>query len=41
LELIKSYFKVVFLISHLDVLKDAVDMQINIDRVDGYAHIEQ
>lgn len=39
LELIKGYFKVVFLISHLDILKDAVDMQINIEKRDNYAHI--
>lgn len=41
LDLIKGYFKVVFLISHLDILKDAVDMQINIEKIEGYAHVEQ
>jgi exonuclease SbcC len=41
LELIKSYFKTVILISHLDYLKDCVDLQITIDKKDGYAHINQ
>ena len=41
LELIKSYFKTVILISHLDSLKDCVDSQIVIDRKDGYAYINQ
>jgi DNA repair exonuclease SbcCD ATPase subunit len=39
LDLIKGYFDVVLLISHLDILKDAVDMQVNIDTKNGYAHI--
>lgn len=39
LDLIKGYFDVVLLISHLDILKDAVDSQINIDSKDGFAHI--
>jgi len=41
LDLIKSYFKTVLLISHLDSLKDCVDMQITIDKRDGYAFIQQ
>ena len=41
LELIKSYFKTVILISHLDSLKDCVDMQISIEKINGYAHINQ
>ena len=41
LELIKAYFKTVILISHLDSLKDCVDMQISIEKIDGYAHINQ
>jgi DNA repair exonuclease SbcCD ATPase subunit/DNA repair exonuclease SbcCD nuclease subunit len=40
LDIIKGYFKVVFLISHLDILKDAVDMQINIEKHENYARIE-
>ena len=39
LELIKTYFKTVILISHLDGLKDCVDHQIVIDRKEGFAHI--
>ena len=41
LDLIKSYFKTVLLISHLDSLKDCVDMQITIDKKNGYAFIQQ
>ena len=39
LEMIKGYFKTVILISHLDSLKDCVDMQINIERKSGFAHV--
>ena len=39
LELIKTYFKTVILISHLDHLKDCVDQQIVIDKKGGLAHI--
>lgn len=39
LELIKTYFKTVILISHVDSLKDCVDQQIVIDKKDGFAHI--
>tara|TARA_R100001509_G_scaffold94928_1_gene55069 strand:+ start:43436 stop:46597 length:3162 start_codon:yes stop_codon:yes gene_type:complete len=39
LAIIKTYFKKVLLISHLDALKDCVDMQITIDKVDGYASV--
>ena len=41
LELIKVYFKNVLLISHLDSLKDCVDMQIVIDKKGSYARIKQ
>jgi DNA repair exonuclease SbcCD ATPase subunit len=41
LELIKMYFKNVLLISHLDSLKDCVDMQIVIDKKKGYARVNQ
>ena len=37
IDLVKSQFKNVILISHLDSLKDCVDMTIDIDKVDGYA----
>ena len=41
LELVKSYFKTVLLISHLDSLKDCVDKQITIDKHDGYALVNE
>jgi DNA repair exonuclease SbcCD ATPase subunit/DNA repair exonuclease SbcCD nuclease subunit len=41
LELIKTYFKTVLLISHLESLKDCVDTQITIDKNDGYAIVNQ
>ena len=41
LELVKSYFKTVLLISHLDSLKDCVDKQITIDKQDGFAHVSE
>ena len=40
-DMIKTQFKTVLLISHLDSLKDCVDMTIDIDKVDGLAHINQ
>jgi exonuclease SbcC len=39
LSIIRSYFKTVLLISHLDTLKDCVDMQITIDKKGGYASV--
>ena len=39
LEMIKTKFKTVLLISHLDVLKDCVDTTIDIDRKGGYAKV--
>ena len=39
LDMIKGYFKTVILISHLDSLKDCVDIQINIERREGFAHV--
>lgn len=40
-EMLKSQFKTIFLISHLDSLKDIVDQQIVIDKDDeGYAHVK-
>jgi DNA repair exonuclease SbcCD ATPase subunit len=41
LQLIKMYFKTVVLISHLDSLKDIVDVEITIDKADGYAKVNQ
>ena len=41
LDLMKSYYKTVLLISHLDTLKDCADVQIIIDKdKEGYAHVE-
>jgi DNA repair exonuclease SbcCD ATPase subunit len=37
LSIIRSYFKTVLLISHLDSLKDCVDMQIVIEKKNEYA----
>lgn len=39
LDMVKGYFKTVLLISHLDTLKDCVDMQISIERKGSYAHV--
>jgi len=39
LRLIKNQFKTVILISHLDSLKDVVDMTIDIDKINGYANV--
>ena len=39
LEMIKSQFKIVIMISHLDALKDMVDDQISIEQVNGFARI--
>jgi len=41
LELVKSYFKTVILVSHLDSLKDCVDKQITIDKQNGYAFVQE
>lgn len=41
LELIKMYFKNILLISHLESLKDCVDVQVMIDKRNGYAQINQ
>ena len=39
LDVIKSIFKTVILISHLDNLKDSADMVLPIAKKDGYASI--
>jgi exonuclease SbcC len=39
LEMIKNNFKTVIIISHLDALKDVVDTQITIDKIDGFARV--
>ena len=40
LQMIKSQFKTVIIISHLEALKDVVDMTIDIEKKDGYAHVK-
>jgi len=39
LDMIKSQFKTVLLISHLEALKDTVDTTIDIERDDGFAKV--
>ncbi len=39
IRIIKNQFKTVILISHLDSLKDVVDMTIDINKIDGYANV--
>ena len=41
LDMIKTQFKTVLLISHLDTLKDTVDTQIIIEKKKGFAHVKQ
>ena len=41
MEMIKTQFKTVLLISHLDSLKDVVDHQIEISTEEGYARVNQ
>ena len=40
LQMIKSHFKTVLLITHLESLKDVVDKTIEIDKIDGYAQVK-
>jgi len=39
LDMVKTQFKTVVLISHLDSLKDCVDSQLIIEKKDGYAYV--
>ena len=39
--MIKTQFKTVLLISHLDTLKDIVDQQVIIEKKNGYASIQE
>ena len=39
LDMAKNYFDVIFLISHMDALKDVADTIITIDKRDGYANV--
>ena len=40
LEMLKSQFKTVIIISHLDALKECVDGEITIDKKGGFAHVD-
>ena len=39
LDLVKSYYKNVLLITHLDSLKDCVNQQVSIDKTDGMDYV--
>ena len=39
-KMLKSQFKTVILISHLDMLKECIDSEIVIDKKSGFAHID-
>ena len=39
LDMVKNYYKIVILISHLDTLKDCVDYVINVEKENGYAKV--
>jgi len=41
LDMIKAHFKTILLISHLDSLKDIVDLTLDISKKSGYAYINQ
>jgi len=41
LEMIKEKFKTIFLISHLDALKDVADITIEIGKKDGFAYVRE
>ena len=38
-DMLKTQFKTILVISHLDALKDIVDKQIVIDKKAGFAHV--
>lgn len=40
IEMLKAQYRIIILISHLPELKDLADIQLTIDNVDGYAHVE-
>jgi len=41
LDMVKNYYQIVFLISHIDGLKDIVDMTIDIEKREGFAYVNQ
>jgi DNA repair exonuclease SbcCD ATPase subunit len=40
LDMLKTHYKTILLISHLPELKDIADTQILINNIDGYASVE-
>jgi DNA repair exonuclease SbcCD ATPase subunit len=41
LDMVKNYYPIILLISHVDGLKDIADMIIDIDKKDGLAYVNQ
>ena len=41
LDMVKSYYPIILLVSHVDGLKDIADMTIDIERKNGFAHVVQ
>jgi DNA repair exonuclease SbcCD ATPase subunit/DNA repair exonuclease SbcCD nuclease subunit len=41
LDMVKSYYPIILLVSHVDSLKDIVDMTIDIEHRDGFAYVNQ
>jgi len=41
LDMVKNYYPIVMLISHIDGLKDIVDMTIDIEKREGFAYVNQ
>ena len=41
LDMVKNYYPIILLVSHIDGLKDIADMTIDIERQDGFAHVNQ
>jgi len=41
LDMVKNYYQTILLISHVDDIKDVADMTIEIDKLDGFAHVNQ
>ena len=40
MEMLKTQFKTVILISHLDILKECVDSEILIEKKKGFAYVD-
>jgi exonuclease SbcC len=39
LDMVKNYYQTILLISHVDSLKDIADVAIDIDKKEGFAHV--